>query len=90
MLRKQKITDKGETVFKVNSFLHYPQGFACALKDSIQSNIIRPRGQTLRHYIIKIILKGNFIAPISKSTLLNLHLYNYFLNKEYFCHSFLS
>lgn len=47
ILRKQKITDKGETVFKVNTFLNYPQGLICALKYSIQLNTIRPRGQTL-------------------------------------------
>lgn len=47
VLRKQKIIDKGETVFEVNSFLNYPQGLVCALKYSIQLNIIGPRGQTL-------------------------------------------
>lgn len=47
ILREQKIIDKGETAFKVNSFLNYPQGLDCALKYSIQLNIIRPRGQTL-------------------------------------------
>lgn len=34
------------------------------------------------HFIIKIILKGNFMAAISKPTLLILHFYKDFLNNQ--------